>query len=337
MRLLRQSRRRTGAFTLIELLVSIAVIAVLIALLLPAVQQAREAARSAQCRNQLKQIGLALHNYHALHQLFPPGYISRQEFFGADLLNQWGWSAFLLPHLDQANLYQKINFSAFVFDDTGDATAAIETNQDVAETPLALFRCPSDVAPQTIDRHCPTDPSLSSGVMATSSYSAVEGIFRMTVPCWSSLMAGSKAAFHPMPQPCEIPNGLFYLNSNSRMADVTDGSSQTVAIGEVTWKYHFQNCVCCPASPLGGTSWAGVYQSYRQDHVLAVTSDDFNNSSGAATSRGFSSAHAGGAHFLFVDGHVRFLGNAIDNRPTAPFGIFQWLSTIHESELIGDY
>src|SRR6478609_9116964 len=103
------------AFTLIELLVVIAIIAVLIALLLPAVQQAREAARRTQCRNNLKQIGLALHNYHDAYQLFPPGYVDRNGNPDLtpdnDLGPGWGWASFILPQLDQGNVYNQINFN----------------------------------------------------------------------------------------------------------------------------------------------------------------------------------------------------------------------------------
>src|SRR6266487_2467467 len=98
--------RRLG-FTLIELLVVIAIIAVLVALLLPAVQQAREAARRSQCRNNLKQIGLALHDYHSTHNVFPPGYVAGAAYPATS--NGWSWCAQLLPYLDQASLYHSIN------------------------------------------------------------------------------------------------------------------------------------------------------------------------------------------------------------------------------------
>src|SRR5262245_60462030 len=105
--------RRRG-FTLIELLVVIAVIAILVSLLLPAVQQAREAARRTQCRNNLKQIGLALHNYHTACNMFPPGYVAGAPYPATT--NGWSWCAQILPHLDQTPLYEKINFQLPVED-----------------------------------------------------------------------------------------------------------------------------------------------------------------------------------------------------------------------------
>src|SRR5471030_3159445 len=104
--------RRKRAFTLIELLVVIAIIAILMALLLPAVQQARESARRTQCRSNLKQIGLALHNYNERMNVFPPAYFSNIDpVAGVDLGPGWGWASFLLPDVDQANLQSKINFN----------------------------------------------------------------------------------------------------------------------------------------------------------------------------------------------------------------------------------
>ena len=127
--------RRNRGFTLIELLVVIAIISTLVALLLPAVQQAREAARRTQCKNNLKQIGLALHNYAERMTMFPPAYFSKVDASGNDLGNGWGWCSFLLPDMDQANLQQTINFNL-------DITNALNLN---ARTKfVAAFACPSD-------------------------------------------------------------------------------------------------------------------------------------------------------------------------------------------------
>src|SRR5437660_4939753 len=126
-------------FTLIELLVVIAIIAVLIGLLLPAVQKVREAANRMKCTNNLKQIGLALHNYHDANSKFPPGYVDGNTNVkltpDSDVGPGWGWAAFLLPYIEQDNLYNQINFTKGV---------ATGTNVQVAQVPLTIYQCPSD-------------------------------------------------------------------------------------------------------------------------------------------------------------------------------------------------
>ena len=133
-------RRRRPAFTLIELLVVLAIIGILLALLLPAVQMARESARKTQCQNNLRQIGLALHNYHDTYSCYPAGWIGVNVAAGTldqAGLNGWAWGSKLLPMLDQAPLYNKIRFPLAMTD---------PGNADVRVAPLSVFRCPSDIA-----------------------------------------------------------------------------------------------------------------------------------------------------------------------------------------------
>src|SRR5260370_14592072 len=131
--------RRRGGFTLIELLVVIAIIAILIALLLPAVQKVREAAARVSCTNNLKQIGLALHSYHDTNGYFPPGYLDGNTDPNStpdnDVGPGWGWAPFLLPYLEQGNVYNQINFKVGV--GVGSTTA-------ISQLPLKIFQCPSD-------------------------------------------------------------------------------------------------------------------------------------------------------------------------------------------------
>ena len=135
---------RTG-FTLIELLVVIAIIAVLIGLLLPAVQKVREAAARMKCTNNLKQIGLALHSYHDTNKQFPSGYVDGNTNSAStpdnDVGPGWGWASFLLPFLEQDNVYSQINFSQGV---------GIGANVQISQTPLAIYQCPSDPYQQNV-------------------------------------------------------------------------------------------------------------------------------------------------------------------------------------------
>jgi len=186
--------RRANGFTLIELLVVIAIIAVLIALLLPAVQQAREAARRTQCRNNMHQLGLALHNYHDTHSCFPPGMVA-QAYISAEF--GWAWAAMVLPFLDETAVYNACNFSQ--------AACHANTSNDTArKSTLAQFWCPSDPSPNYESNY---------GGHGRSCYAANQG------SCGAGLTW--------------CTDGIMYRNSRTRIRDVRDGTSQTVIVGEM--------------------------------------------------------------------------------------------------------
>ncbi|APZ90873.1 DUF1559 domain-containing protein [Fuerstiella marisgermanici] len=202
---------RRPAFTLIELLVVIAIIAILIALLLPAVQQAREAARRTQCKNNLKQLGLALHNYHDVHSRFPPTQIM-VHYAGAGNTNpqprNHTWIAMILPYLEQQSLYDSINFSAPMFDP---ATSSFQTlpngNPIVSQTIPAL--------------QCPSDPGFGGGTgishdIAHTNYAGNMG--------WDWHYRGPHWASGP------FQNGT----PGTRIAEFKDGTSNTIMVGEVS-------------------------------------------------------------------------------------------------------
>lgn len=322
------SRRR--GFTLIELLVVIAIIAVLIALLLPAVQQAREAARRTQCRNNLKQLGLALHNYHDVFDKFMPGIVSRIDVNGPtgaacpDLTSSeagcWAWGTFLLPYLDQANIYNVFNPGPVALEQAASTPAGLRALQ----TPLPVFRCASDTGPElnNFDNTLPgheiignqysrfiVDLAGNKIAIATSNYVVVSNAGDSTTPAICPTQYGP-------------PLGLASQNSKVGIRDITDGTSNTFAIGERAWK--FNNLIAGAGTIYGvsaaaaanldqGSSW-NIKSAYT--NVAGLTYDGLNWSTNnrAHAGRAFSSPHEGGVFFLMCDGAVRFISENIDSR-----------------------
>src|SRR5579862_4502228 len=206
-------RRGRCGFTLIELLVVIAIIAVLVALLLPAVQQAREAARRSQCKNNLKQLGLALHNYHDTANTLPPGWIGNAASSG----NCWGWGAMILPNLDQTVLYNALSSTA-VGPKTGFGAVMMSFPAVSAlQTPLPVFRCPSDGGKSLVGPF-PINNTVggTTQFIGRTNYVGVVG----SNINWSVVPTTSNA------------NGAFSQNSLRNFRDFTDGLSCTFLVGE---------------------------------------------------------------------------------------------------------
>jgi len=298
---------RLNGFTLIELLVVIAIIAVLVALLLPAVQQAREAARRSTCKNNLKQIGLALHNYHDTHRTLPPGFIDDDIAPGgaipsgpggsADQAMYWTWSAFILPFVDQAPRYNQLNPGDRRVIDVADGTNA---DRQLLQDVISVYRCPSDPAP---DVNTNGNRDIDAGLLtnfgndldvATSNYIAVN----------------TSGNLRPQQN---RHDGLFGTNSRTRFRDVTDGLSNTIAVGERAWRLSNFNLFAAIAMVQDGhvgsqTNW-GLAESHGGGE------QPLNCTFGAACREGFSSVHTGGAQFLMADGAVRFISENIDHNP----------------------
>lgn len=277
----RQGRRRSPGFTLIELLVVIAVIGVLMALTLPAVQQARAAARRAQCLNHLHQLGVALHNYHDTHRVLPAGAI----VIGPSLpvvFSGWGWGAMILPMADQAPLYSQIDFHLWT---------AEGSNEPLLAEGVALWRCPSDPTEDGIPVNVGSHPTVE---VATGNYCGVIG------------MLGPLSAV--------------------RFSAATDGLSQTLMLGERV------NQPLTPGNPPFTTSWSGIIAKQDQyvfnsmPYTAATAANPINRHLGGT--QNFSSRHAGGAHFTFGDGSVKFLSETIDVH------VFQALGTPAGGEVV---
>lgn len=303
-------RKVYRGFTLIELIVSIGIIALLLCVLMPAVMNARAIANVRQCGNNLRQIGLALHSYHETLNTFPPGYASRFDqlliytmiedgddgivgvpdndlvpfLLDTDLGWGWGWGAMILDHLDQAPLKSQLNFAANI------------AGQSAASSPLPVFLCPAD------DRMAKFTASnlnkIPLGVVGRSNYIGMYGTGEI-------------------PDFPDQGEGILFRNSSVRIGSITDGTSNTIVVGE-------------RASNLALSTWtgavttgivknlSGIPGSYDQPcpvFVLGHTGTAIegqlpNNTTGHADD--FTSRHAGGVNFLFADGSVRFVGNNID-------------------------
>ncbi|MBR9802246.1 DUF1559 domain-containing protein [bacterium] len=342
------TRHRRSGFTLIELLVVIAIIAILVALLLPAVQQAREAARRSSCKNNLKQLGLALHNYHDTFSVFP----FRQGGPGHGNGERWSANVHLLPNLEQGALYDAFMARAA---QSGVSLSpweqwTVNGIQPTTQT-VPAFLCPSDTN---------TDPVGDQG---PSNYSYCAG------DSWDSVNSAN-------------PRGMFGYRSKVRMRDITDGTSNTVAMAEVvrplsarkqgdvannigdaaftspqvcldTWDDAAREFVSgqslVPADqkvgyrwPDGGLNFSSVLNALPPNRgPSCATSGDASN--GLITS---ASRHQGGVQALMADGSVRFVSENIDSgnpsagKPTSgpsPYGIWGALSTKSGGEVIGEF
>ena len=301
-------------FTLIELLVVMAIIGVLIALLLPAVQAAREAARRAQCSNNLKQMGLAMHNYHGNHNTFPPGYVSlpvNNTPTSPELGPGWGWGTMILNQLEQGPLYNAINFNMPITD---------PSSVTVRTASLSAYLCPSS---------SPTDRQLTvtgtSGTVLLTDLSPGQ-----YVACAGQFEVGDSPANN---------NGVFFRNSRVGMQDITDGSSTTLMVGErsrnvadATWVGAIPSARICTKPGFKPTPECDPSNAMVLGHTGPSPNGqwaiDTPNNKGAGADD-FWSLHPGGCNFLFGDGSIRFIKATVDPK------VFSYLSTRTGGEVVG--
>jgi len=330
-------RSRHSGFTLIELLVVIAIIAILIALLLPAVQQAREAARRSQCNNHLKQFGLALHNYHDTHRVFPPGAIGRgSPFFHSSVF------VHLLPFIDQAPAYNKINMIGV---SPGYIQGGADTDNDNAFNGVfpPLFQCPSSDLQKTANRFT----TLS---ITTISYMAVCGSYTDNLSPSRSTMTNKGYVSY---------NGMLPMNLSIDVGKVTDGTSNTIMLGEHSayvvsatgTKLDFRGSLVEGAwmgtdalgtNPNSGNAYNNTTVRYPVGYkgFTGSRADGFNVNDIAANplvafpsgqNLPFNSYHAGGAFVLRGDGGTRFLSESMN------LAILLNLAQRDDGQVIGDY
>lgn len=328
------SRRRPG-FTLIELLVVIAIIAILIALLLPAVQQAREAARKSQCRNNLKQIALAVHNYHDTHRVFPYAWGSVQET----------WSALILPYIDQAPLYNTLNWTRTPTDDWSTLTPTNPTwpNRVACGVAMPVLRCPSLPLPQAISNQGIPDRRPASYRVVSGSLIASDD--NSTRPAPFNVAPYTSLEFSPYRDPGV--NGIMVGAGSTSMRDITDGSSNTVMVGESYTDPSFSKDgqgmdfwnFFIPQIWDNGTTrcWsAGNGSGSEHTEAAGSTLVKLNarldpSISGILMEVSFGSYHTGGAFFTMGDGSVKFISANIDLK------IYQGLGSRNGGEVIGDF
>jgi prepilin-type N-terminal cleavage/methylation domain-containing protein len=316
--MIRPARRPQG-FTLIELLVVIAIIAILIALLLPAVQQAREAARRTQCRNNLKQLGLAFHNYHDAFNALPFSWMLGNN------LNVSPWSIQILPYMDQAPLYNQWNSSVPALNEAVALfpAAAVNGNLAVIRTPLAAHQCPSSPAPPTSNYSLPANaagpgvpPFALTWTAARGDYSAISGVRSdFATLAYASFPGGAGGQREGILR--QAPGGV------SRFRDVTDGLSNTGMIGERTGsstiyrKTQPDSALTTAVGPSNGGGWGDFLIG--ENWISGCLYDGNPGANGGPCgincnnirSQNFHSFHTGGAHFLMGDGAVKFISENV--------------------------
>ena len=270
-------------FTLIELLVVIAIMSLLMAMLLPAIQKVREAANLMSCKSNLKQIGIAIHNYHNDYNRFPVGYYDPTLWPQLDNGPGWGWGAFLLPYVEQDNEHKQINFNL----DVGDPA-----NASVCKTFLKVYYCPSD---EKIGTFIITDGGSNSWTLAQSNYVACngnDGVDDFTTPPHTGAFMRAIKGY--------------------RFADITDGVSNTFFVGDRTMRLSYATWSGGPTGGLNPFLMDSGNFGAEVTLLMCHAGDTGPNSPGVFDADSTLSPHVRGVPFLFGDGSVHFITNDID-------------------------
>ncbi len=342
-----QPLRRRG-LTLIELIVVLAILAVLLALLLPSVQRSREGARRTQCKNQLKQIGLALHNYHdTFVTTFPPGYVMSVD----GVYHGWGWEVMIAPYLDASRFYSEV---CGVF---SNGLQSLPKSPDLSVV-YASLRCPSDPGPAHVEHAIVCTSPVVDGMVTPgtfdwknhfgrSNYFGNAGYLQHEFGGLKPNANGEPPATEPFVNAGSLGNsgstfslphryldqknfgGVFGQNSHIGLSDMKDGTANVFVVGERYTPAHSQVGSVGHGILIGVpdcTTAAGLAMAF------ADTSVKLNAGAGQrAETTGFGSLHSGGAHVLMGDGVVRFISNGIEIQ------LYRDLSTIDDGREVGDF
>ncbi len=331
-------RYERAGFTLVELLVVIAIIGTLVGLLLPAVQAAREAARRSSCSNNLKQIGLAMHNHLDARKTFPAGVVLSSTIIAAARaktppdgdVSDWrfctnaaAWGTMILPYMEQVDVYDRLPLAQTTWTSTQGVTATTTTIALSATSgsvnPLRVYSCPSDVLK-------PTGPA---GNMGPSNYVGNYGV--PSTGNWTGVKGQLTGA------PFNNVSGVLCHGVNISTKDIADGTSKTFLVGEISTQQRSWSLSNLGALAQGAGVWSALSDLKADDLVLRQCdaghplNSQFpdtqitSGNSGNGDCDGFGSRHPGGANFVMCDASVRFIGENIQSQ-TSPLGTYQRLS-----------
>lgn len=286
---------KKSGFTLVELLVVIAIIGILVGMLFPAIQAVREAARRSSCLNNIRQIGIALHNYESAHKKLPPGWVS-DAVVGEP---GWGWASFIMTEIEETNLKDQIHFGVAISDPIHDV---------IRQTSLNIHLCPSDPTPAFVNLH---EIEEHEHAMMPLHEGGAEEEFTVPRGNYSGVFGTTEIYDNPA-----NGNGVFFHQSRIRFADIKDGLSNTLMVGERN-------------SDLGSVTWLGVVPDVEDAVSRILGSCDHTPNHANRHFEDFGSSHTSGANFVSADCSTRLISDQID------LAVYQALCTRRGGDIAG--